>query len=275
MVGDEGKGEPSALPITAEPSVVPAHNGHADLDYNKHATAHQGIVHNVRHAAIIMDGNGRWAKKRHLPRAMGHKAGVEAVRRTIRAMKDFGLEALTLYAFSSENWKRSEEEVSDLMGLLRFYIKQDVEELVTNNIRLHVIGNYKAMAPDIVKMIDTVLERTAHNTGTTLAVALNYGGQDEILRAARGLAQKAADGIILPDEIAEEHITQALDTASLPPLDLIIRTSGERRLSNFLLWQAAYAELYFTDILWPDFTGEHLQDALLDFAKRDRRYGGR
>lgn len=279
MAGDEGKGEPSALPIAAAPSAAPAHHVHSDAGHIGHAAqarhARQAYGHNVRHAAIIMDGNGRWAKKRHLPRAMGHKAGVEAVRRTIRAMEDFGLEALTLYAFSSENWKRSEEEVSDLMGLLRFYIKQDVDELAANNIRLHVIGNYKAMAPDIVKMIDTVVERTAQNTGTILAVALNYGGQDEIVRAARDLAQKAADGVIAPDDIAEEHIAQALDTATLPPLDLIIRTSGERRLSNFLLWQAAYAELYFTDILWPDFTGEHLQDALQDFAKRDRRYGGR
>lgn len=244
------------------------------------ASAHDGgqlstTAHHVRHAAIIMDGNGRWAEKRHLPRAMGHKAGVEAVRRTIRAMEGFGLEALTLYAFSSENWKRSEEEVSDLMGLLRFYIKQDVEELVANNIRLAVIGDYKAMAPDIVKMIENVLERTAKNTGTILAVALNYGGQNEIVRAARALAQKAAQGEVAPQDIQEAHITAALDTANLPPLDLIIRTSGERRLSNFLLWQAAYAELYFTDTLWPDFSGEHLLEALEDFARRDRRYGGR
>jgi len=229
----------------------------------------------VRHAAIIMDGNGRWAKKRHLPRAMGHKAGVEAVRRTIRAVEDLGLEALTLYAFSSENWKRYEEEVSDLMGLLRFYIKQDVNELVANNVRLHVIGDYKAMAPDIVEMIDKVLERTASNTGAILAVALNYGGQDEILRATRTLAAKAVAGEISASNIEEAHINAALDTAKLPPLDLIIRTSGERRLSNFLLWQAAYAELYFTDTLWPDFTGAHLREALEDFANRERRYGGR
>ncbi len=265
--GEGREGQPSSLSSEA---------GHIDESARHTALASdEGFAHNVRHAAIIMDGNGRWAKKRHLPRAMGHKAGVEAVRRTIRAMEDFGLEALTLYAFSSENWKRSEEEVSDLMGLLRFYIKQDVEELVANNIRLHVIGNYKAMAPDIVKMIDKVLERTANNTGTILAVALNYGGQDEILRAARGFAQKAAIGEIVPEDITEAHMASALDTAKLPPLDLIIRTSGERRLSNFLLWQAAYAELYFTDTLWPDFGGDHLKAALQDFASRDRRYGGR
>ncbi|MEM1131384.1 MAG: polyprenyl diphosphate synthase [Pseudomonadota bacterium] len=222
-----------------------------------------------------MDGNGRWAKKRHLPRAMGHRAGVEAVRKTVRAARDLGLEAMTLYAFSSENWKRSEEEVSDLMGLLRHYIRNDIDEFVSNNVRLHVIGNYRALAPDIVDMIEDVLERTADNDGTSLAVALNYGGQDEIVRATRAIAAKVANGEVDAEAIATEHISDALDTAALPPLDLIIRTSGERRLSNFLLWQSAYAELYFTDTLWPDFTPEHLREALKDFRSRDRRFGGR
>ncbi|MEO1045336.1 MAG: isoprenyl transferase [Pseudomonadota bacterium] len=235
----------------------------------------QAVDYGVRHAAIIMDGNGRWAKKRHLPRAMGHRAGVEAVRKTVRAARHLGLEALTLYAFSSENWKRPEEEVSDLMGLLRHYIRNDIDELVANNVRLHVIGNYRVLAPDIVAMIDDVLERTADNDGTILAVALNYGGQDEIVRAARAVAAEVARGDVDPGTIAAEHIDAALDTATLPPLDLIIRTSGERRLSNFLLWQSAYAELYFTDTLWPDFSGDHLREALDDFRGRDRRFGGR
>lgn len=261
---DHHEGEASPWPMgSALAAVEPVQNGRP--------IGHYG----VRHAAIIMDGNGRWAKKKHLPRAMGHRAGVEAVRKTVRAARDFGLEALTLYAFSSENWKRPEEEVSDLMGLLRHYIRNDIDEFVSNNIRLHVIGDYRVLAPDIVAMIDDVLQRTAKNDGTILAVALNYGGQDEIVRAMRTIAASIADGAVTADAIAAEHITAALDTASLPPLDLMIRTSGERRLSNFLLWQSAYAELYFTDTLWPDFSGEHLREALEDFRQRDRRFGGR
>ncbi len=239
------------------------------------APAHAGPVHGVRHAAIIMDGNGRWAKKHRLPRAAGHKRGVDAVRNTVRAARDLGLEALTLYAFSSENWKRPEEEVSDLMGLLRHFIKKEIDEFLANNVRLVVIGNYKALEPDIVAMIDDLIGRTAHNDGTTLAIALNYGSQDEILRAVRLLAAKAAAGEVAPDDIVGEHIDAALDTASLPPLDLLIRTSGEQRLSNFLLWQTAYAELYFTDVLWPDFGEADLKQAVEAFAARERRFGGR
>ena len=221
----------------------------------------------ARHVAIIMDGNGRWAKKRHLPHAMGHQRGVEAVRRLIRGSGDFGLEAMTLYAFSTENWRRSEEEVSDLMSLMKRFILSDLEEMAGNNIRLRIIGDYKAFSPDVVSLIERALARTADNTGTILAVALNYGAQDEIARAA---ARAAVSGAVTVDAIAAE-----LDTAGLPPLDLLIRTSGEVRLSNFLLWQAAYAELYFTDVLWPDFTPEHLAEALAEFARRERRYGGR
>ena len=221
----------------------------------------------ARHVAIIMDGNGRWAKKRHLPRAMGHQRGVEAVRRLVKAVRAMGLEALTLYAFSTENWRRSEEEVDALMGLLKRFILSDLDEFATNNVRLKIIGNYKALSADIVELIEGALERTSVNTGTTLAVALNYGSQDEIARAA---ARAAAKGAITPEAIEAE-----LDTAGLPPLDLLIRTSGEERLSNFLLWQAAYAELYFTDVLWPDFKPEHLEEALAEFARRERRYGGR
>jgi undecaprenyl diphosphate synthase len=232
-------------------------------------------AYGVRHAAIIMDGNGRWAAKRGLPRLIGHKQGVEAVRTTVRAARDMGLEALTLYAFSSENWKRPEDEVSDLMGLLRHFIRADVDQFIANNVRLKIIGNYRVLAPDLVEMIEDVVQRTAHNTGTTLVIALNYGSQDELLRATRALAAAAARGEIAPDSIESAHIDAALDTSDLPPLDLLIRTSGEQRLSNFLLWQAAYAELYFTDTLWPDFDGASLAEALEAYGARERRFGGR
>jgi undecaprenyl diphosphate synthase len=225
-----------------------------------------GNGHGARHVAIIMDGNGRWAKKRHLPRALGHKKGVETVRDIVRAAGDFGLEALSLYAFSSENWKRPEDEISDLMGLMRQFIKSDLEEFVANGVRLKIIGNYKALAPDIVEMLEDALARTAHNN-RTVAVALNYGAQDELVRAAQAAA---ADGVITAEAI-EAH----LDTSDLPPLDLLIRTSGEQRLSNFMLWQAAYAELWFTETLWPDFTKDEFGQALTDFGTRERRYGGR
>lgn len=220
-----------------------------------------------RHVAIIMDGNGRWAKKRHLPKAMGHKKGVEAVRKIVRAAGDMGLEALSLYAFSSENWKRPQDEISDLMGLLRSFIKSDIDEFSANNVRLKIIGNYRALAPDIVELIEDALSRTAHNTRTTLAVALNYGSQDELVRAAQAAALQGA--------ITAETIEANLDTAGLPPLDLLIRTSGEQRLSNFMLWQSAYAEFWFTDTLWPDFTPHELARAVAEFSDRERRFGGR
>ena len=222
--------------------------------------------HGARHVAIIMDGNGRWAKKRLLPRVAGHKAGVEAVRTIVRAAGDLGIEAMTLYAFSSENWKRPEEEVSDLMGLMKRFILSDLEEFAANDVKLKVIGNWRALAPDVVALIENALERTAGNKRTTLAVALNYGAQDEMVRAAKAAAEAG--------EISEAAIEAHLDTADMPPLDLLIRTSGEVRLSNFLLWQSAYAELYFTDILWPDFKPADLKAALDHFARRDRRYGG-
>ncbi len=221
----------------------------------------------ARHVAIIMDGNGRWAKKRFLPRAMGHQRGVEAVRRVVKGAREFGLEALTIYAFSTENWRRPEDEVSDLMTLMKRFILSDLDEIAQANVKLRIIGDYKVFKPDVVDLIEGALSRTAGNTGTTLAVALNYGSHDEIARAATAAAAK---GPITPATIAAE-----LDTADLPPLDLLIRTSGEERLSNFLLWQVAYAEFYFTDVLWPDFTAEHLRAAIDTFEKRERRYGGR
>ena len=222
--------------------------------------------HGARHVAIIMDGNGRWAKKRLLPRVAGHKAGVEAVRNIVRAAGDMGIEAMTLYAFSSENWKRPEDEVNDLMGLMKRFILSDLDEFAANDVKLKVIGNWRALAPDVVALIENALERTSGNKRTTLAVALNYGAQDELVRAATAAAAQGA--------ITEDALAAHLDTADMPPLDLLIRTSGEVRLSNFLLWQSAYAELYFTDILWPDFKPADLQAALDHFARRDRRYGG-
>jgi undecaprenyl diphosphate synthase len=220
----------------------------------------------ARHVAIIMDGNGRWAKRHRLPRAMGHQRGGEAVRRLVRALEPTGLECLTLYAFSSENWKRPDEEIRDLMELMRRFIKSDLEDFVAKGIKLKIIGDYKAFEPDIVEMLEDALARTA-NGSHTLAVALNYGSQQEIARAAARAAEQG--------EITVESVAANLDTADLPPLDLLIRTSGEVRLSNFLLWQSAYAELWFTDVLWPDFQPEHLMQALSEFTGRERRFGGR
>jgi undecaprenyl diphosphate synthase len=221
-----------------------------------------------RHVAIIMDGNGRWAKKRMLPRLAGHKQGIEAVRKVSKAARDMGIDVLTLYAFSSENWRRPAEEVSDLMGLLRHFIKTDLDEMVAENVCLRVIGDYRVFTPDLVELIDGALARTATNTGATLVIALNYGSQDEIVRAIRRLV---ADD---PATIDATKVQAALDTGDLPPVDLLIRTSGEKRLSNFMLWQAAYAELLFVDTLWPDFGADALAEAVSAFAARERRFGG-
>ena len=228
----------------------------------------------VRHVAIIMDGNGRWAKKRMLPRLAGHRKGVEAARATVRAAGELGIEVLTLYAFSSENWRRPQAEISDLMGLLRHFIRTDIAELAENGVRLRVIGDYQALSPDLVTMIDDAIARTAGNSRTTLVIALNYGSQNELVRAARTLAERARAGEIDPASIDEAAIADLLDTEGLPQLDLLIRTSGEKRLSNFLLWQAAYAELLFLDTLWPDFGKDDLAAALSHFAQRERRFGG-
>ena len=228
-----------------------------------------------RHVAIIMDGNGRWAKKRLMPRVAGHKAGMEAVRRTIKAAGELGIEALTLYAFSSENWRRPTTEIADLMGLLRFYLRREVGELDRNQVRLELIGDWRALDSDIVADLEAARTRLAGNRGLTLVLALNYGAQDEMVRAVRALAAEAKDGGIDPQAIDMAAIEARLDTADLPPLDLMIRTSGEQRLSNFLLWQAAYAELLFLEILWPDFDRAALEEAIAVFGRRERRYGGR
>ena len=236
-------------------------------------TAHKATQTTPRHVAIIMDGNGRWAKARLLPRVAGHRKGIETVRIVTRAARSMGIEVLTLYAFSSENWRRPAEEISDLMGLLRHFIKSDLDELAGEGVRLRVIGDHTAFAPDLVTLIDDAVARTATNTGSTLVIGLNYGSQDEIVRAARKLAQAAVSGLD-PAQIDAAAVEAALDTGDLPPVDLLIRTSGEHRLSNFMLWQAAYAELLFVDTLWPDFGADALADAVAAFHRRDRRFGG-
>ena len=228
-----------------------------------------------RHVAIIMDGNGRWAKARHLPRVAGHRRGADAVRNTVRAAGDLGIEVLTLYAFSSENWRRPADEVADLMGLLRHYLRGEIDELARNGVRLRIIGDYSRFAPDLIEMLDGAIARTSVNDKMTLVIALNYGAQDEIVRAVRALAIAVRDGAIDPAAIDEAAIEARLDTSDLPPLDLMIRTSGEKRLSNFLLWQAAYSELAFVDTLWPDFGHDALASAVAEYGTRERRFGGR
>jgi undecaprenyl diphosphate synthase len=222
-----------------------------------------------------MDGNGRWAKQRGLPRAAGHRAGAEAVRRALQAAADHGVEVLTIYAFSSENWRRSAEEISDLTALMRFYLERELKTLEKERVRLRLIGDYSAFGPEMVDRLERAVQRTAGNSRLTLVIALNYGSQAEIAAAARKLAVKAVAGEIDPDAIDEAAIAGELQTTGLPDLDLLIRTSGEIRLSNFLLWQAAYAELLFLDLLWPDFDEQAFAGALQTFAARSRRFGGR
>ncbi len=226
-----------------------------------------------RHVAIIMDGNGRWAAKRRLPRQAGHVAGVNAVREVVRAACDVGLENLTLYAFSSENWKRPAMEVGALMGLFRLYFRNDMDELAERGTRVRIIGNRCRVDDDIRRMIEDAERRTLGNSGLNLTFAFDYGGQEEIAAAARELARAAAEGRLDPETITPELVSSRLFTSGLPEPDLVIRTSGERRLSNFLLWQSAYAELMFVDTLWPDFGREEFLDALDKFTQRERRFG--
>jgi undecaprenyl diphosphate synthase len=228
-----------------------------------------------RHVAIIMDGNGRWAASRGLPRVAGHRAGAEAVRRALQAAADHGVEVLTLYAFSSENWRRSDGEISDLTALMRYYLDRELDRLMTEGVRLKLIGDYSAFGADLVDRLETAVAHTRDNDRLTLVVALNYGSRAEIAAAARALAAKVAAGELDPAEVDERSLGAELQTHGLPELDLLIRTSGEVRLSNFLLWQAAYAELLFLDTLWPDFDETVFADALDQFAARQRRFGGR
>ncbi|MDR7032657.1 undecaprenyl diphosphate synthase [Mesorhizobium sp. BE184] len=226
------------------------------------------------HVAIIMDGNGRWAKARGLPRLAGHRAGVEALRQAVRAAPQFGVSYLTVYAFSSENWSRPKSEVSDLMGLLKLFIRRDLAELHQNGVKVRIIGDRVGLQPDIRGLLEDAEALTAGNTGLTLVIAFNYGGRDEIVRAASRLANAVARGEIAAEAITMETFSSALDTSDIPDPDLVIRTSGELRLSNFLLWQAAYSELVFLPCYWPDFSRDHFAEALRDFSGRQRRFGG-
>ena len=226
------------------------------------------------HVAIILDGNGRWAKKRGLPRTMGHTEGCKVVEQTVEDAARLGISFLTIYAFSTENWKRSEEEVSALMQLFRYYMKRLLKVAVKNNVRVRMIGEKSRFAPDIIEGIRALEEKTKDNTGLTFTIAVNYGARDEIRRAVTKIAQKVKEGTLAPEDITEETIQQQLDTAEIPDPDLLIRTSGELRLSNFLLWQCAYTEFYITDIYWPDFNKAELEKAIDSYNKRDRRYGG-
>ena len=228
-----------------------------------------------RHVAIIMDGNGRWAKARGLPRAAGHRQGAEAARAVLRAAGEAGVECLTLYAFSSENWQRPEEEINDLTGLMRYYIGRELDALHREGVRLRILGDHNAFQADVARMVDHAVERTAGNDRMTLAVALNYGSRGEIAAAARRIAGRVEAGELRAADVDEAAVDAHLDTAGLPPLDLLIRTSGEQRLSNFLLWQAAYAEMLFVDTLWPDFDGDALRAALVTYGTRERRFGAR
>lgn len=229
----------------------------------------------IKHVAIIMDGNGRWAKARGLPRTAGHKQGVEAARRAVTAAGDLKIPYLTLFGFSTENWNRPQEEVNDLMGLLRFYLKSETADLHKNGVKLQVIGHREGLAKDIVKMITHAEDLTQNNTGLTVCIALNYGGRQEILHTAQKLiSQQVEKGEALSKEQIEVAFSSQLMTAGIPDPDILIRTSGEQRISNFLLWQCAYSEFVFLDILWPDFAQTDLENAINEFRSRDRRFGG-
>ena len=225
------------------------------------------------HVAIIMDGNGRWAQGRGLPRAAGHAQGAEAVRRTVKAAKQLGIRYLTLYGFSNENWNRPPSEITDLMGLLRLYLRREVADLDRQGVRIKFIGDRERLADDIVALIEMAEQRTRRNANLTLVIALSYGGRQEITQAARRLAARAVAGEIDPAEVDEDLLAQHLWTDDIPDPDLLIRTSGEQRISNFLLWQCAYAELVFLDRLWPDFCHEDFVAAVQEFHRRDRRFG--
>ena len=234
----------------------------------------EGAIVPPRHVAIIMDGNGRWAKERGLPRTIGHRQGVEAVRRTVKAASDLCIPYLTIYSFSSENWTRPAEEVSELMSLMKRFIRQDLAELHQNNVRIRILGERQNVDPELLALIDEACELTALNTALTLVIAFNYGSRTEIALAARRLAEQVASGAILPAEITEASFAASLDTAGIPDPDLLIRTSGEIRISNFLLWQLAYTEFVFLDAYWPDFGRDLLEQAIVQYRSRDRRFGG-
>ncbi|MCO6185992.1 isoprenyl transferase [Rhizobium sp. L1K21] len=227
-----------------------------------------------RHVAIIMDGNGRWAAARGMPRGFGHRKGVEAVRDAVKSARAFGVEYLTLYAFSSENWRRPQEEVSDLMGLLKLFIRKDLAELHSADVRIRIIGAREGLKNDILGLLEEAEETTRNNGGLVLVIAFNYGARDEIVRGMQKIARRVAKGEIAPEAITEAILSENIDTCDIPDPELIIRTSGESRLSNFLLWQAAYSEFVFIDDLWPDFDRNLFQAALEEYSRRERRFGG-
>lgn len=232
------------------------------------------MAHQPKHIAIIMDGNGRWARQRGLPRTAGHKEGVEACKRVVRAAGDLGVKYITLFGFSTENWKRPADEVNELMRLLRIYLRAETADLHANNVRLKVIGSRKELAPDIVTLIENSENLTKDNTGLTLVMALNYGGRHELTQAAADMAQYFMDNDMEPSqENAEEFLPQFLFTKDMPDPDILIRTSGEERISNFLLWQSAYTEFVFSDTLWPDFGHDELKEAIDEYCGRERRFG--
>jgi undecaprenyl diphosphate synthase len=247
------------------------------LDMNEHSQSAawaQASAQVPRHVAIIMDGNGRWAEARGLPRSAGHRQGVEAVRRTVRAAIELGVQYLTIFSFSSENWARPASEIDDLMGLMKRFVRRDLADLHENNVRVRVIGEREGVDAELLGMIDEAVALTSANSRLDLVVAFNYGSRAEIAKAARRLAQSAIEGRIRPQDITPEVLSSALDTQGLPDPDLLIRTSGELRLSNFLLWQSAYTEFVFLEACWPDFGRELLEQAIDEFRRRDRRYGG-
>ncbi len=226
-----------------------------------------------RHVAVIMDGNGRWARARGMPRIFGHRHGVEAVRRTVRAAHDLGIAYLTLFSFSTENWRRPDEEVNELMHLLRIYLRSELAELHKSGVCLRMIGDRRQLPRDVVALVENAEALTADNKEITVVMALSYGGRQDIVNSARELAMDVAEGHLKPSEIDEAVFESRLATAQIPDPDMLVRTSGEKRISNFLLWQCAYAELVFVDTYWPDFTKQHLEDAIEEFQRRERRYG--
>ncbi|EEA85077.1 isoprenyl transferase [Peptacetobacter hiranonis] len=226
------------------------------------------------HIAIIMDGNGRWAKSRFLPRTAGHKAGVETIRKVVKEADRLGIQYLTLYAFSTENWKRPKLEVDALMNLLVTYLRNEIDELHKNNVKLTAVGDFEKLPEACVKELHSAMDKTKDNTGVHLNLALNYGGRNDIREAVVEIAKEYKEGKISLEDITEERIKKHLSTGEIPDPDLVIRTSGEQRLSNFLLWDIAYSEFYYTDIHWPDFDGEALEKAIYAYQKRDRRFGG-
>jgi len=228
----------------------------------------------ARHVAIIMDGNGRWAAERGLPRIEGHRQGVETVRQAVETAMELGLTHLTLFSFSSENWSRPKQEIYDLFGLLRRFVRRDLAELHKNNVKIRVIGSRAGLEDDILRMLEDAVALTKDNTALNLTIAFNYGARDEIARAAKRIAEDVKAGVIAPEEVTQDRLAACLDTADLPDPDLLIRTSGELRLSNFLLWQLAYAEFVFVEVYWPDFTKEVFELAIAEYQRRSRRFGG-